>query len=194
MFEQPAGVRASRRRTLWLAIVGTLGSWAILVPSKFAEGKLEDQVPMRLTLLLLGALVGVAAWLLGDALMLNTPGWREPVERRAGLVIARNAGLARDGRAARIPRVAIYVAYFAFLFLLPRWWRQTEFTRDARLSLWWRRDRVLALGLAAAYLLVVPATARHDGRRRDRLCDTVGQPWMPPSRRRALSEMNEATA
>ena len=36
---------------MWLAIVGTLGSWAILVPAKFAEGKLEDQVPMRITLL-----------------------------------------------------------------------------------------------------------------------------------------------
>ena len=54
---------------LWLALVGTLGSWAILVPAKFAEGKLEDQVPMRITLLLLGGLVGVAAWFLSDALM-----------------------------------------------------------------------------------------------------------------------------
>ena len=36
---------------IWLTIVATLGSWAILVPSKFVEGKLEDQVPMRITLM-----------------------------------------------------------------------------------------------------------------------------------------------
>jgi phosphoglycerate dehydrogenase-like enzyme len=38
----------------FVAVVGTLGAWAIIVPSKFTEGKLEDQVPMRLTLLALG--------------------------------------------------------------------------------------------------------------------------------------------
>ena len=43
---------------LWLALVGTLGSWAVLVPTKFFEGKIEDQVPMRIVLLLLGGLVG----------------------------------------------------------------------------------------------------------------------------------------
>ena len=48
---------------LWLALVGTLGSWAILVPTKFSEGKLEDQGPIRVLLLLLGGLVGAAAWL-----------------------------------------------------------------------------------------------------------------------------------
>ena len=61
----------------WLTIVGTLGSWAILVPSKFVEGKLEDQVPMRITLMLLGALLGLIAWGIADGLMLKTPG-RQP--------------------------------------------------------------------------------------------------------------------
>ena len=56
---------------VWLTIVGTLGSWAILVPSKFVEGKLEDQVPMRITLMLLGALLGLVAWGIADGLMLN---------------------------------------------------------------------------------------------------------------------------
>ena len=47
---------------LWLAAVGTLGSWAVLIPSKFFEGKLEDHAPIRISLLLLGTLVGAAAW------------------------------------------------------------------------------------------------------------------------------------
>ena len=65
---------------LWLATIGTLGSWAILVPAKFTEGKLEDQVPMRVTLLAAGATVGVAAWLLGDSLLLKSPGWDDPID------------------------------------------------------------------------------------------------------------------
>ena len=32
---------------------------------------------------------------------------------------------------------AYCMTYFAFLFLVPRWWRQAEFTRNDRLSLWW---------------------------------------------------------
>ena len=40
------------------------------------------------------------------------------------------------------PAMPIYVAYFAFLFLVPRWWRQTEYTRSTRMSLWCVDDRV----------------------------------------------------
>src|SRR6201999_2178135 len=71
---------------IWLTIVGTLGSWVVLVPSKFVEGKLEDQVPMRITLMLLGALLGLIAWGVADGLMLNMPGWREPIDVGRGLV------------------------------------------------------------------------------------------------------------
>jgi hypothetical protein len=120
---------------MWLALVGTLGSWAILVPSKFAEGKLEDQVPMRISLLAAGAAVGLAAWFLGDALMVNVPSWREPVDAGRGLVSQEMLDLSKPQHGMN-PDAAVFMTYFAFLFLVPRWWRQGESTRTGRVSLW----------------------------------------------------------
>src|SRR5204863_6009824 len=118
----------------WLASVGTLGSWAILVPSKFVEGKLEDQVPMRIALMLLGALVGVVAWFVADSLLLKMPSWREPVDVGRGLISNEMLGWPKTEGGAN-PAIAVYIAYFAFLFVLPRWWRQAEYTRGDRMSL-----------------------------------------------------------
>jgi eukaryotic-like serine/threonine-protein kinase len=171
---------------LWLAFVGTLGSWAVLAPSKFFEGRLEDHVPMRISLLLLGTLVGVSAWYLGDTLMLKTPGWREPVDVGSGLLDHQMLGWPQDKSGAN-PAIAGYVAYFAFLFLVPRWWRQTEYTRATRMSLWsaitcgaWAWLLHLfwwfpqPLGIMAAGIIA--------------LATQLASPWMPPSQRRALSE------
>ncbi len=172
---------------LWLAFVGTLGSWAVLVPSKFFEGRLEDHVPIRISLLLLGTLVGVSAWFLGDTLMLKSPGWHEPVDVGNGLVTHGMLGWPQGDNGAN-PAIAVYVAYFAFLFLVPRWWRQTEYTRATRMSLWcaitcagWAWLLHLfwwfpqPLGMMAAGTIAVATQ--------------LASPWMPPSQRRALSEI-----
>jgi hypothetical protein len=169
---------------LWLALVGTLGSWAILVPAKFAEGRLEDHVPLRMTLLLLGGLLGAAAWGLGDVLLVHAPGWHEPMQVDAGLISQEMLDWSRPATGAN-PSLAAYVAYFAFLFVLLRWWRQAEYTRSARLSIW---SVVVCLfwawflhlfwwfpqptGMMAAGVIAVSIQ--------------LASPWMPPSRRRAV--------
>jgi hypothetical protein len=170
---------------LWLATVGTLGSWAILVPSKFAEGKLEDQVPMRVMLMSFGALVGLAGWFVGDTLLLHSPGWGEPIDVGHGLLSHEMLGWPATDEGAN-PPPAVYLAYFAFLFLLPRWWRQAEYTRSGRLSLWWVFVAVgwawllhifwwfpQPIGIMAAGVIAVATQ--------------LASPWMPPSRRRALA-------
>jgi hypothetical protein len=170
---------------LWVAIVGTLGSWAILVPTKFAEGKLEDQIPMRITLLSLGAAVGLAAWFLSDALLMKSPNWGEPIDIGSGLVSHEMLGW-REGSQSPVTLMS-YVAYFAFLFLLPRWWRQAEYTRTSRLSLWC----VIAC-VGAAWLLHVfwwfpqPTGMMVAGVMA--VATQLASPWMPPSERRAISE------
>jgi hypothetical protein len=91
------------------------------------------------------------------------------------------------------PSLAVYVAYFGFLFLLPRWWRQAEYTRTSRISVWWIIVSVFwawvlhlfwwfpqPTGMMAAAVI---ATATQ-----------LSSPWMPPSRRRQLSEMTEQIA
>ena len=59
--------------TLWMAVIGTLGSWAVMLPAKFAEGRVEDQAPMRFIQLITGSLVGMAAWGLAEMLILTLP-------------------------------------------------------------------------------------------------------------------------
>jgi hypothetical protein len=170
---------------LWLALVGTIGSWAVIVPSKLSEGRLEDQVPMRLTLLLLGALVGTIAWFLADMLLLSVPRWGDPVSARFGILSNELLKWPHTDSGSGISP-AYFIAYFAFLFLLPRWWRQTEFTRSGRVSLWWI---VVCVGWAwllhffwwfpqPAGMMVAGVIA---------LSTQLASPWMPPSRRRALA-------
>jgi hypothetical protein len=177
---------------LWLAAVGTLGSWAVLVPSKFFEGKLEDHAPIRISLLLLGTFVGVAAWWLGDVLMLKMPGWHHPVDLGSGIITQKMLGWPESTDGGNAP-LAIYVAYFAFLFLVPRWWKQTEYTRSSRLSLWtaftcagwawllhmfWWFPQPLGVMVAGVMALSIQLTS----------------PWMPPSKRKALSGAPEPDA
>lgn len=174
---------------LWLATVGTLGSWAILVPAKFAEGKLEDQVPMRLVLLGLGALVGVAGWFLGDVLLMQMPNWGEPVSMDKGLLTHELLRWARTPAGAS-PTLVVYVTYFAFLFLLLRWWRQAEFTRSSRLSLWSVAACVFSAWLLQLFwwfpqpigMMVAGVIA---------VSTQLASPWLPPSRRRALAAQGE---
>jgi hypothetical protein len=181
--EQPASENMATY--LWLALVGTIGSWAVIVPSKLSEGRMEDQVPMRLTLLLLGALVGTIAWFLADMLLLSVPRWGDPVSARFGIL---SNELLKWPRADSVSAIspAYFIAYFAFLYLLPRWWRQTEFTRSGRVSLWWI---VVCVGWAwllhffwwfpqPAGMMVAGVIA---------LSTQLASPWMPPSRRRALA-------
>jgi hypothetical protein len=172
---------------LWLMTIGTLGSWAILIPGKFAEARLEDQVPIRITLLAFGALVGIAGWLVGDTLFLKSPGWHEPIDANWGLVSHQMLRwtTSRPGEGFA-PTLAMYMSFFAFLFLVPRWWRQAEFTREKRISIWWIAVCVFwawvvhllwwfpqPTGMMVAGVI---ATATQ-----------LASPWMPPSRRRALS-------
>jgi serine/threonine protein kinase len=170
---------------LWLTIIGTLGTWAILVPAKFTEGKLEDQVPMRLTLLALGTLVGLAAWFVGDALLVYSPRWGEPVDVGIGLVSHEFLKWPKPNTMANQPLPA-YLAYFAFLFLVPGWWRQAECTRPTRLSLWW-----VVRCVGWAWLLHIfwyfpqPMGMMLAGTMA--VATQLASPWMPPSRRRVLA-------
>jgi hypothetical protein len=176
---------------LWLMTVGTLGSWAILIPGKFAEARLEDQVPIRVSLLAFGALVGVVGWFVGDTLFLKSPGWREPIDANWGLVSHEMLNWQRPNPGESIaPTLAMYMSFFAFLFLVPRWWRHAEYTREKRISLWWIAVCVFWAWIVHLFwwfpqptgMMVagVIATATQ-----------LASPWMPPSRRRALSEQME---
>jgi uncharacterized membrane protein YqjE len=175
---------------VWTATVATLGTWAILAPAKFTEGRVEDQTPMRLTMLLLGGLVGAAAFGIGETLLVDLPHSQPPIDSNWGLISHEMLGWPRPPRfnlPGGNPSFAAYVTFFAFLFLIVRWWRRAEFTRSARLSVWAVAGCVFAAWLVHLFwwfpqpagMMIAGAIA---------LATQLASPWMPPSQRRALAE------
>jgi hypothetical protein len=165
----------------------------VLVPTKLTEGKLEDQVPMRLTMLVVGGLVGLAAWGIGDGLLVNFTRAEQPIDARWGLLSQGMLDWPDPGRVGRRvtadfhPTMSMYVTFFAFLFMLSRWWRQAEFTRGTRLNLW-----TVAWCMLLAWLVHLfwwfPQPAGMLTAGTVAFATQLASPWMPPSRRRALSE------
>jgi serine/threonine protein kinase len=178
--------------TLWITLVVMLGSWAVLIPAKLTEGRLEDQAPRRFAQLVLGALVGVAAWGLADLLLLTVP-----LSDQAGVGLGdaifndllglkehqllRNGGSASDARM----NLPVYAGYFGLLFVILAWWRQAEFLRSVRVNLWsvfwcaavawglhflWWFPQPLGWLLAASIAFTIQ----------------LSSPWLPASRRQEL--------
>ncbi|RIK77319.1 MAG: hypothetical protein DCC67_12860, partial [Planctomycetota bacterium] len=179
--------------TVWTATVATLGTWAVMVPGQLAEGRLEDHTPQRFVQLLLGALVGLAAWALAEAMFLSLPTSRDfapgPTDCLFGELFRDRYATMHGGYFAGLvrPLPGMYAAYFAFLFVILRWWRLAEWTRSSRVSLWniswcgfiawgmtffWWFPQPIGVIVAA----IIAFTAQ------------FSSPWLSPSRRRELAQ------
>ncbi len=179
----------------WLTLTIMLSSWAVMIPGKLTEGRVEDQAPLRFTMLVLGALVGVVSWSIADQMMLMLPASQQlgiaPEGTLTANILENPIGptLAEGYQAGLVTvPMQVFVGYFAILFVTLAWWRQSDYSRSSRVGLW----RIVWCGLVAWMLhfvwwfpqpvgmLTAAATA---------LAVQLSSPWMPPSRRRALSEM-----
>jgi hypothetical protein len=101
-------------------------SWAVLVPGKLWTMRRGDPWPRRLTMLGLGALVGLLAlWL---------EGWR-PAVPATGLTPTPEPG---SLLAALVPSTVLaeasYLSYYGLAFFALRWWRMTDRRRERRFS------------------------------------------------------------
>jgi hypothetical protein len=178
---------------LWMALVTSLASWAMIVPTQLVEGRMEDHAPLRFFNLLAGALVGLVAWMISDMAYVGLPASRDfapgPTETMFqelfdwnvdGVQAAYNSG-------SVIVPLTMQVAYFAFLFVALRWWRMAEWTRSSRVSLWsiafagfigwaitflWWFPQPTGMLLAAAIAFTVQ----------------LSSPWLSPSQRRELAQ------
>jgi serine/threonine protein kinase len=178
---------------LWTAMVATLASWAMLVPGQLTEGRMEDHAPLRFFNLLAGALVGVAAWMIADMSYVGLPASHDfspgPNDTLFGELFRwRHEGMqAAYQSGSVIMPASMYVAYFAFLFVVMRWWRLAEWTRPSRVSLWsiafagfvgwaltflWWFPQPTGMLLAAAIAFTVQ----------------LSSPWLSPSERRELAQ------
>ncbi len=117
-------------RFAWLALVGTVASWGVLVPAKLWEGRTGETLIRRCVLLFVGLGVGAFAWFVDQSLLVRLNWIAQP-----GMPVMdgyRQSLIGPEG----VPLLKGYLVYFGFLFPVLKWWRQAEPVRATRLSLW----------------------------------------------------------
>jgi len=126
-------------RMAWLTLVSLAGAWAILIPAKLWEGVEGDASTRRFVLMVAGIGVGAVACIAADVFMVDLPALpsffgldlKDVLEDLLSVGSTGSAFYAVDGR----PLVVAHVVCFGSLFLIIRWWRQTDPLRPTRLSL-----------------------------------------------------------
>lgn len=126
-------------RLAWLVGICMGASWAVLVAGKFWEQQTGNPWQRRIVMAGVGMGVGLAAFLLGEFLMLGPA---------TGLRVDDETGAAMLQRG--LPRLAASLTLFTALFGLLRWWRMADPVRKTRVSLWSSGlCAVVAVGLAS---------------------------------------------
>jgi hypothetical protein len=129
----------------WMALVSTLGAWGILISAKFLEGRVAEPIFRRLVMLVVGLVVGAAAYSIDVGLWVDLPFDNlSHVSAPKLRLPSRSFYDATDGS----PLLYAYLAYFGFLFLLVPWWRYTDPLRSTQL-----RFRSIAVPLVIAFVL-----------------------------------------
>lgn len=114
----------------WLLLVSLVTTWAVLIASRFWKIGHSVPSPRRFSVIAVGAVVGLTAWGAAQMLLVHLPitlqsHWGvSPLWFTAGFYGA-------DGD----PLAGAYVICFATMFLVVRWWRQTDPLRIKRLSI-----------------------------------------------------------
>ena len=110
----------------WFGLIGTLGAWAVLIPSKSWEASGGERVLRGLVLLVAGLLLGSAAFGITQGLDVHL---LDDGDFAAGSLQAYE-WTSPDGTLS----YATQLAYFGFLLAMLRWWRQAHPLRTTRLS------------------------------------------------------------
>ncbi len=113
---------------VWLGLSATIGAWGILIPAKFWEGRHGDAVLRRFIQLAVGLSLGLFAWSIDSLLLTNLTNTIDMPHVSLDIPGTHNV----EGQ----PEMFSYLAYFGFLFLLVRWWKQADPLRSSRLSVW----------------------------------------------------------
>jgi hypothetical protein len=116
----------------WLAVTTTVGAWLVLGLAKFWEGTDGDDILRRFVMMVAGLGLGVAAFAAGEMLMirLSTQEMFNVLELPRDIIPTRM--YATDGTLGLTP----FLAYFATVFVVLRWWRLVDPLRKTRFSLW----------------------------------------------------------
>jgi len=161
----------------WLAISSTLGSWAVLSVGKFCEGVESDAWRRRALLLALGLGLGAAAWGLSDQVLL--------VDLASAQHTWQNVDTAFPAVDATL--LTRFLVFFAAVFAIPGWWKQTDPLRKSRVNLFTLGWCVLWAGIVSVlwpfpqpWGLMLAATVS--------LSTQLAAPWMTSSEREAAKK------
>jgi hypothetical protein len=115
----------------WLTICSIAGSWIVLALGKLWESSEGEQVRRRFGMLVAGLLFGAFAF--GSTQYLTVePQEFDSMNFHTVSATQMPSMYAADGS----PLLPGYLAYFAGLLVILRWWKQADPLRKTRLSLW----------------------------------------------------------
>ena len=161
----------------WLSLVSIAATWAVLVPSKFWEGSAGEPMLRRFILMIVGIGLGLVAYFVAETLMVRLPPDHE-IPAATHYQFPTNFYAAGDRR----PLAMAYMAALGTLFVLLRWWRQTDPLRPTRLSLWSMFVSCFMAAVAAGiwsfpqpWLMMVAGTTS--------VAVQLASPWVPPRER-----------
>jgi serine/threonine protein kinase len=116
----------------WITVSSIAGSWIILGLSKLWEGSEGDEVRRRFAMMVAGLVMGVLCYAASELLMLQlSRGEMFNVLEMPNSIIPTSMYFT-DGA----PRITAFLAFFATIFALLRWWRPVDPLRRTRFSLW----------------------------------------------------------
>ncbi len=158
----------------WFTISSVAGAWLILGLAKFWEGYEGDDVLRRFVMVVAGLALGGATFAASGLLMvrLSTQEMFNVLELPHEVI---PTGIYADDGA---PDLAAFLAYFATLFVLLRWWRQVDPLRKTRFSLW-------ATGVYALVAMLIPWQVPWGFLLALTISVSIqlAAPWMPSSKR-----------
>ncbi|HVW38970.1 MAG TPA: protein kinase [Pirellulales bacterium] len=177
------GKAAAPEQFVWLVLVGTVGAWAVMLPTKFWERGDGEALLRRCLLLLLGLGLGAFAFASKRWLLVDLPyEWR--AVQIGGRLSPQSLANFEFTDLSGAPTLMGHMAFFAFLLVALRWWRQADPTRPHRLSLWSTSVSVFAAWLLCYFWpfpqpwsLMVAATIS--------VAVQLASPWQGHRRRRA---------
>jgi serine/threonine protein kinase len=167
----------------WMVTVAVVGTWAVLIPAKFWEGREGDPMGRRFVMMVIGLALGVVAFAVAMHL---SPDEGMPI------ALPVDSDMSSPQRynppsfyQEERPLALAYMAFFGSLFAVLRWWRQADPMRPERLNL-----RAMVLTLAAAWLLTLLWQFPAKAWLMMTACEIsvavqLASPWIPPQRRLA---------
>lgn len=160
-----------------------LSSWVLILMAKFWEGRRGETLFRRFWLGLCGLGVGTACGLMAEFLLLvNSPS-------PSALFFTDNSGLLGNREAAGLrildsgyPTVIGFALFFSLLFMLRRWWLQSDNFRLARFRISTSIVALIAGGLVA-FLVPFPASLGSTLALAVSVVVQVSSVWTPPEQR-----------